>query len=192
MNHYLRFYSVELFNVFAIQTVPSNTFNDHYCNILRVRRLYSSFNIEDNLLIYIKTKVTTHINKQIHTCKPDYKFNCLYITQHTVFIYLRTLSLQKYYFSSLYLRLVYVKWFSGLQLCIGYLQVGGVSLWVDGWFLPVWVCGSEVYSGLINGDVKPVSSFTVYHFRIKLTYLLQLSPLLSWMMHNFGPAYMLQ
>ena len=93
MNHYLRFYSVELFNVFAIQTVASNMFNDHYCNILRVRRLYSSFTIEDNLLIYIKTKVTTHINKQIHTCKPDYNVqlslhnsaHCLYIPQNTVF-----------------------------------------------------------------------------------------------------------
>ena len=66
---------------------------------------------------------------------------------------------------------------------------GDMSLWVDGWFLPVWVCGSVVYSGLINGDAKPVSSFRVYHFRIKSTCLLQLSPLLSWMMHNFGPAY---
>ena len=55
--------------------------------------------------------------------------------------------------------------------------------------LPVWVCGSEVYSGLINGNVKSVSSFMVYLFQKRSTCLLLLSPLLSWMMHNFGPAY---
>lgn len=105
------------------------------------------------------------------------------MTQNTVF-------LQPVHFS---LFIWISLWFGGLQLRIRYLQVGGgfvvvsfgavavgviavvtgdVSSRVDGWLLSVWVACCEVYSGLVNGDVKfPVSSFRVYLFHTWLTCL---------------------